>query len=589
MAPIGITQRPARLVFGALCAAALAHALAVATVLPRSGPLLTTYAASSGFASALDLAAGLALLAAGILAWHERSGASLGPLALLMSIVWFGPDWIGWEDGAAFARSLGMLAAPLAFALLVHLALAAPLGRLAGRAARATVAVAYAAAAVASAGRALFRDPFEDPDCWSNCTDNVLLVQADRGLAEVLDVLWRSSTLAAALLVAGLAVWRLWRATVTARRALWPVLLPAALVGAAEGAYAVALLRTPAENPERTVFAVLFVARAVSVIGLAAGIAWTVLRARRLRASVARLAVERQAADPAVPLRDALAHALGDPTLQVAYPLPGSGRPVDARGAPVALPVGGSDRAVTQIVRDGEPVAVVTHDATLLDGPALAREIGAAARLAVDNERLRAAVLAQLDDLRASRARIVEAGDAERRRLERNLHDGAQQRLLALSYELRLARSGAGDDGTAALLAAATVEAQVALRELRELAHGIYPAILAEAGLEPALATLADTAPLPVVLGEIAPGRHSGAVETAAYVAVAAGVEDAAARAATQVEIDVIRRGSELAVVVADDGGRRTASMQHVADRIGALGGRLEAGPRTLEALIPCG
>ena len=135
-------------------------------------------------------------------------------------------------------------------------------------------------------------------------------------------------------------------------------------------------------------------------------------------------------------------------------------------------------------------MALVIHDAALSGARELEREIGAAARLAVDNERLRAEVLAQLEDLRASRARIVEAGDSARRRIERDLHDGAQQRLLTLSYELRLARADAeadGDEALAPLLAVDGEEVQAALAELRDLAHGIYPAILTEAGLGPAL------------------------------------------------------------------------------------------------------
>ena len=146
-----------------------------------------------------------------------------------------------------------------------------------------------------------------------------------------------------------------------------------------------------------------------------------------------------------------------------------------------------SGHALTLLVRDGRRVALVTHAAGVAE---LEYEIGAAVRLALENERLQAEVLAQLHDLRESRTRIVETGDAERRRLERDLHDGAQQRLLALSYDLRLARARAeaeGDVSTGSRLAEATSEAQAALGELRELAQGIHPAILTEAGLRPRL------------------------------------------------------------------------------------------------------
>src|SRR5207249_4199437 len=221
----------------------------------------------------------------------------------------------------------------------------------------------------------------------------------------------------------------------------------------------------------------------------------------------------------------------------------------DGRGQRAEAPVPGHGRTVTPIVRAGRPVAIVVHDSALLEGPALEREIGSAARLAVDNERLQAEVLAQLDDLRASRARIVETGDAERRRLERDLHDGAQQRILALSYDLRLARAAVEADGDrelATVLASAGDEAQAVLGELRELAHGIYPAILAEAGLAPALATLADQAPLPVELGEMPPERYSTPVETAAYLTVTEAIANAVGREATFVFVDVVREEAEL-------------------------------------------
>jgi signal transduction histidine kinase len=233
-------------------------------------------------------------------------------------------------------------------------------------------------------------------------------------------------------------------------------------------------------------------------------------------------------------------------------------------------------------------VAIVTHAAAL---PELEREIGAAVRLAIENERLQAEVLSQLEDLRASRARIVETGDTARRRLERDLHDGAQQRLLALSYDLRLARAAAdaaGDSPTALLLAGATEDTLKALGELRELAHGIYPAILTEAGLAPALATLADTAALPVEIVDASEERYPAPVESAAYAVVADALEDAGARRATCARVSAVREDDNLMVRVDDDGAERTSTMVQVTDRVGALGGSVVVGPMTLFAQIPC-
>jgi signal transduction histidine kinase len=575
----------------------LTYAIASILAVPRKAEPLTTYAgatyaAASTAAHAADLAAGLGLLAAGLLGWVEPRTRRLGVLALLAGIAWFGPDWEGWDGRSPLVRSLGAVVTPFFLALLFHLVLALPLGRLRSWSTRGLVVAAYAVAAFVSLGRALFRDPFLDPYCWRNCLYNSFLVHADPGLARALDDVWVRTTLAIGLLLVLIGAGRLLTASGPARRVLLPTLVPGVLAGAGASAYAVALLHTPLEDPRSAGFSSIFLAFSLSVAVLALGLARGVLGTRRTRAAVSRLASELGEAPPPGTLRDTLALAVGDPALEVAYWLPGAQRLVDGRGRPVEAPVPGHGRAATPIVRDGRPVALVVHDAALLEGPALEREIGSAARLAVDNERLQAEVLAQLEDLRASRARIVETGDAERRRLERDLHDGAQQRLLALSYDLRLARATAeadGDPELVTLLAAAGDEAQTALGELRELAHGIYPAILAEAGLGPALATLADEATLPVDLGEAPLERYPGPVETAAYLTISEASDDAVGRGASFVSADLRREGSRLVVTVLDDGVARSSALVRVADRIGALGGTLEVEATTLRAVIPCG
>jgi signal transduction histidine kinase len=573
----------------------LAYAIAAIAAIPRSAESMThtgaTYAGASTTAHAADLAAGLVLLAAGLLALVEPRTRRLGVLALLAGIVWFGPDWEGWDGGPAFVRSLGAAMTPFFLAFLFHLVLALPLGRLRSWRTRGLVVAAYGAAAFVSFGRALFRDPFLDPYCWRNCLYNSFLVHADPGVARALDDVWVRSTLAIGLLLVLIGAWRLLTASGPARRMLSPTLVPGVLAGADASAYAVELMRTPLEDPRSGWFSSIFLALSLSVAALALGLAGGALATRRTRAAVSRLASELGEAPPPGTLRDALAVVMGDPALEVAYWLPDAQRFVDGRGHRTETPVPGQGRTATPIVRDGRPVALVVHDAALLEGPALEREIGSAARLAVENERLQAEVLAQLEGLRASRARIVETGDAERRRLERDLHDGAQQRLLALSYDLRLARAAAEADGDrelATLLVSAGDEAQAALGELRELAHGIYPEILAEAGLAPALATLADEAPLPVELGEVPPERYSTPVETVAYLTVSETIGDAAGRNATFVHVNVAREDEQLVVQIRDDGVPRTSTLLPIADRVGALGGSLDVGPHSLRAEIPC-
>jgi signal transduction histidine kinase len=381
---------------------------------------------------------------------------------------------------------------------------------------RALILTVYLEAALAALGLALFRKPFFDPDCWANCSDNLFLLYSLPRLAHRIGVADRWFTAAAAAALVAVCAWRLLGDSRPARRTLLPVALPALLLAAAVIAHAAALQRTPLEDPFDPAFRTIFVVGCVAVILLAAGLVWATVRMRLQHRAVARITASLGQAPPPGSLQAALAQAVGDPKLRIAYWLPDAEHYVDANGRPVAQPVAAPGRAVTTLVRDGRQIAVVAHTAAL---PDLERELGAAVRLALENERLQAEVLAQLEDLRASRVRIVETGDAERRRLERDLHDGAQQRLLALSYDLRLARASAqadGDNQTGSLLTQATGQAQAALDELRELAHGIYPAILTEAGLAPALATLADAAPLPVEIVAATDARYPAAVETAA-------------------------------------------------------------------------
>jgi signal transduction histidine kinase len=576
----------------AIPAVAIACAItaAVADGTPADGAP-TSYAGASGVLHAADILAGLGLVLGGALAWLQPRGRVIGLLAMLAGLAWFGPDWEGWVGAAPLVRSLGAAVPFFFLPLLFHLSLALPGGRLGAPAVRVAVVTAYAAAAGASAGIALFRDPFLDPSCWRTCSDNAFLVHADPGLADALGDAWRWCSMAIGAAIVGIAAIRLTRASPPGRRALLPTLAPLALTGAAEAAYAAALLGTLLEDPDSGKFASAFMFRSVSASALGLGIAWTVLGARRMRSWLSRIATELAEAPPAGSLRDALASALGDPALEVHYWLQESQRFVTADGAAAPPPAAGNARAVTPIVRGGRTLAVVSHDATLLDADELEHEIGSAARLAIDNERLQAEVLAQLDELRSSRARIVEAGDAERRRLERNLHDGAQQRLLAVSYDLRVAHAAAerdGDHELGALALQATAEVDGALGELRELAEGIYPAILTEAGLATAISTLSDGAPLPVELGRVTPDRYPAAVDRTAYYVIEEAIHDAAGRGATLVSVEASRSGDVLAVTVKDDGRARETRLVHVADRVGALGGTAEVGTTTLRAELPC-
>jgi signal transduction histidine kinase len=321
-----------------------------------------------------------------------------------------------------------------------------------------------------------------------------------------------------------------------------------------------------------------------------------IIRGGALRELVAELSDGRRQED----LRDALAKALGDPSLELAFWLPNSGQYVDADGRPVDLPREDPTRAVSEVRLDGRLVAAIVHDSGLLDDPNLVRAVGAAAALVLENERLRAELRAKVDELRASRMRIMEATLAERRRLERDLHDGAQQRLVSLALRLRLAedRLKTGQGGTLELLKTADEELAAALDELRELARGIHPAILSDRGLDAALHALANRTPLRVELDAKVGARPPEHVELAAYFVVAEALTNVAKYAnATRASVRAVRDGAQLVVEVADDGvggadPSKGTGLRGLADRVTALDGTLEVrsedgGGTILRAQIP--
>ena len=573
-----------------LAAAPIGLAVAVGALLIAQGPgMFTTYAGRSGPAAGLMVAAGLALVLAGLLASLTSQAGPAGDLAVLAGIVWFAPVWVGWEVGPPLVRSIGMLAAGFVFPLLFYLVLAFPGGRLPATGTRALAWAVYLEAALAALGLALFRDPYLDPTCWANCTDNVFLLRSLPALARAVTATDRWFTAVVATTLLAVCAWRLLARRGRARVMLVPIALPAIVFAAATGAHAIALSQMPLEDPANPAFQLIFDVQSAAVILLAAGLAMDAVMTVVHRRSVARIVASLGAAPAPGSLESALARALGDPELRVAYWLPDVQRYVDAQGRPVAEPAAAPGRLVTALMQQDRRVAMVSHAATL---PELEREFGAAIRLGLENERLQAEILFQLSEVRASRARIVQAGDAERRRLERNLHDGAQQRILALSYDIRLAHASAeadADNRTRLFLEQALAEVQAGLGELRELAHGIYPAILTEAGLGPALATLADSASIPVELDDDVQSRYPEVVETAAYLMVAEAIEDAAGRGAGYAAVTVAHRDGRLTVTVEDDGQGRTSPMSGIADRVGALDGILTIEPTWMGAQIPCG
>jgi signal transduction histidine kinase len=287
-------------------------------------------------------------------------------------------------------------------------------------------------------------------------------------------------------------------------------------------------------------------------------------------------------------VRDALARALGDPTLAVAYRVDGGY--VDAAGRPTSLPPPDSGRQVTRIERDGDEVAVIVHDTAVLDDPGLIEAVAAATRLAAANAHLQAEVRARVAELEASRRRLLEAGDAERRRLEAQLRGGAARRLALLARQLANARATASAATTPAIEQA---ERQLAKTEsdLRELAAGLHPRSLFEHGLPAAIAGLAERSPVPVD-AVVGPGRLPEYVEATVFFVCSEALANVAKHAhASHVAIRVEDAGDTVVVHVVDDG-VGGAEPRSIADRVDAVGGTLDVksppgGGTRLRAKIP--
>ena len=324
------------------------------------------------------------------------------------------------------------------------------------------------------------------------------------------------------------------------------------------------------------------------------------LRARLARSAVGDLFVELRRDPGPAELEQALARALGDPSLTLAYWLPEFGSYADPEGRAVTLPAPSENRAVTHIERDGERVAALLHDPSLQEEPELLGSVAAALSLSLENTQLHVELRARLEELRGSRTRILESAQSERQRLERNLHDGAQQRLVALSLDLGLLEAQLdGDRSATQQIERARREVAASLEELREIARGIHPAVVTGHGLAVALEQLAARAAVPIRLTVGIRGRLPEAVEVASYYVVAETLTNVGKYAqATTATVDVSRSPGLVVVEVNDDGiggadTERGSGLRGLADRVEALGGRLRVwspagGGTRVQAEIPC-
>jgi signal transduction histidine kinase len=510
----------------------------------------------------------------GLYAYAKRPDNRVGPLMLAVGFA-FGAQLIGWIETDATYTIGTFLLQDLWIVVLGHLFLAFPTGRLGSRLDRGLVLTAYAWWIVSGMLRLAFLDFLANG--WA--FDNIFLIHSDNDLAESIGRV--ESMITASLTIAFLyALMRHWRrATQAGRRVLAPVVWASVPTAAAivirmfADTMQIEPLYEAADGPLGL----------LALTALPVGFALGLFRSRLGRSQVGDLVVELGESREPGRARDTLARILQDPSLRIAYRLPGSSVYVDGSGAPMAIDdMGGF--AVTPIERAGEPIAALVHDPADLQDPDLLRSAVAATRLAVENERLEAEVRAQLEEVRTSRARIVEAGDAERRRVERNLHDGAQQRLVMLSMGLRRLRAELPNDASPALANSVEdllAESKLAIDEVRELARGIHPAILTEEGVGAAVESLADRSPVPVRIEEVPDRRYADPIEATAYYVVAESLANTAKYASASLATVAIRDvDGALAIEVTDDGVggadlHAGTGLRGLLDRVSAVGGRL--------------
>jgi signal transduction histidine kinase len=472
-----------------------------------------------------DFAVGCVLITCGVIASDRRPESRIGSLMALSSFAWFAGTLIG-------------PAAYLHRGPLVHLQLSYPSGRLRSRLAGAVVAAAYVDAAV---------EPLARSDAL---------------------------TIGLGVAVAGTAFWVFAGASGPARKAAGPALAAALAFAAVLVLGAVG--RLAGWNIDDAVLS----AYDVVVAAVAVVLLWDLLRSRWADAVVTGLVVDLGARADSGTLRERLAHALGDPSLVIAYRLGETGAFVDDAGRAVELPRRGSDRTITPLVDRDEEVAVLVHDDVLLADPQLLESVASAARIAVANAALQAEARSKAAQLEASRRRIVEAADAQRRRIQLELELGAGRRLEAASSHLAGAWARIGNVDAAAL-PALEAELDHARSDLEEFARGVHPAALTDRGLMAALTQLTERSGVPVEVRGTA-GRLPGPVEAALFFVCSEALANVAKHAhATRATIDVRQAGELVEVEVRDDGAGgaapgRGSGLAGLADRVEALGGTLQ-------------
>jgi signal transduction histidine kinase len=544
---------------------------------------LSDHVDEPGIRSALLVWVVLPYVLAGLVAWWRRPESRFGPLMVIAGFATF-LSALQWSN-QALPYTIGLVFDLLPAVIFLHVFLAFPSGRLERPPERWLVVLGYFVAVGCQIAKMLL---------GAGGPDNLVAVVTETAAANTVEDIQLVTLSAICLTGIALLVARR-RGPVRPLRPSVALLVDSFALGLV--AMAVLLLAGAFAWPsfvtiQRIAFGVIGLAPVAFLIGL--------LNARLARSGVAELLVQLHADPPPAELPGLFGRALRDPSLELAYWLPEFTAWADLGGHPVELPAEGAGRAVTPIERDGVRLAALVHDPSLNEERELLDAVSAAAGIALENGRLQAELRAGLEELRGSRQRVLEAGQEERKRLERNLHDGAQQRLVALSLDLRMLESRLGDDpDSRAQVDRMRQEIAASLDELRDIAHGLHPAVVTGHGLQIALESLVARAPLPVQLNVDLEQRVDEPVEVAAYYVVSESLANIGKHAqASMATVAVARGDGELVVEVVDDGvgGADTeagSGLRGLADRVEALDGRLRVwtprgGGTRVRAELPC-
>jgi signal transduction histidine kinase len=516
-----------------------------------------SFASRTSWGTIFLLIAGWSAMVAAVIVLRERRRCAL--LLYAVGTWWFVRELATPSVEMPLVFTSGLVLFPVGPALVAHLLLSYPTGRIQGWPDRVIVAWGYAVTlGILGVASTIVFDPA--PIGCVGCPDNLLLIHADLDLFDRLNLTGVRLGAVWLILALGAGTWRVISAKPGSRGSISLVAVAAVGFLAASAAYYLTSLSAGALGGNHRDF-VVWQAQGVCLILLAAAMTGDLWRVRRARRNLTRLVVDLAGPAPGR-LRDALAERLADPSLVIAYPIEDGRRYVDADAREIRLPPPG-ERALTSLRRGPSELAILVHRPGILDSQPLVDDLVASVQLGLENERLTAEDLAQLGDLRSSGSRIVVAGDAERRRIERDLHDGAQQRLVALLLSLRLIRNGPG--GSAPELEAAEQRLRQAIADLRRVAQGVYPVLLKEVGLRPALDELGEEYPVTV---QAAPGRrYPDAIESSVYLLVARMNTTGPTSAV------IVDDGTQLTTRVTVEG--RPGDLLDLADRAKTLGGAL--------------